>query len=321
MTLYGYFLSSEEYGPRELVEQAQQAEAAGFEGLWISDHYHPWNEEQGESPFVWSVIGAIANATTLPITTAVTCPIIRIHPAILAQAAATSAVLTGGRFFFGVGTGENLNEHVLGDRWPPAEVRLDMLAEAVEVMRKLWTGEVVNHHGDHYTVENARLYTLPDHAPPILISAFGPRSAEVAGQIGDGYVGTSPDPHLIRVYHDAGGTGSRSAGVKMCWGDDERVCRRRAHQVWRTSGIPGDASQELPMPTHFEQAADLVGEDDIARKISCGPDTYRHVDNIRSFEQAGYDQVYVAQVGGASQSFFRFAADELLPRLHDGQDA
>lgn len=319
MTSFGYFLSTEEYGPAELVKQAIMAEDAGFDGLWISDHFHPWNEEQGQSPFVWSVIGAISTATSLPITTAVTCPTIRIHPAVLAQAAATSAVLTDGRFCFGVGTGENLNEHILGDRWPPTEVRLDMLTEAVEVIRKLWTGEVVNHHGPHYTVENARIYTLPDRPPPIHVSAFGPKAAEVAGRIGDGYMGTAPDPHLIHAFHEAGGSGPCSAGVKMCWGEDERECRTRAHLMWRTSGIPGEASQEFPMPAHFEQAAELVSEDAVASKISCGPDTYRHVDNIRSFEQAGYDHVYMAQVGGADERYFRFAADELLPRLRYGE--
>src|SRR3978361_635539 len=162
----GYFLSCEEYSPQSILEQAKMAAEAGFESLWISDHFHPWNDEQGESPFVWSVIGAIAQVCDLPITTAVTCPTIRTHPAIVAHAAATSAVLTQGRFRLGVGAGEALNEHVVGARWPDAEVRLAMLEEAVDVMRELWRGDFVDHHGPHYTVENARLYTLPDHTPP-----------------------------------------------------------------------------------------------------------------------------------------------------------
>lgn len=315
MTTYGYFLSSEEYGPRELVAQAKMAEEAGFEALWISDHFHPWNDDQGESSFVWSVLGAISQVTSLPITTAVTCPIIRIHPAIIAQAAATMAVMTEGRFRLGVGTGENLNEHILGDRWPPADVRLSMLEEAVAIMRDLWTGGVVDHHGEHFTVENARLYTCPDEPPPVYVSAFGPAAAALAGRIGDGYVGTFPDAKLIESYRSAGGGGPLSAGVKMCWGEDEERCRRRAHLLWRTSGLPGEISQELPSPAHFEQAATLVDEDMVARTISCGPETYRHVDCVRAFEQAGYDHVYLAQVGGADEAFFRYAADELLPRL------
>src|SRR3954451_15887755 len=175
MVKLGYFLSCEEFDPPELVRQARLAEDHGFEALWISDHFHPWLAEQGNSPFVWSVIGAISQATSLPISTAVTCPTTRIHPAIIAQAAATSAVLTGGKFTLGVGSGEALNEHVVGHRWPSADVRLDMLEEAVEVIRALWTGEVVEPHGRSYTVEHARLYTLPDSPPPLFVSGFGPK--------------------------------------------------------------------------------------------------------------------------------------------------
>ncbi|MCU1657798.1 MAG: Luciferase-like monooxygenase, partial [Pseudonocardiales bacterium] len=170
----GYFLSCEEYSPAELIEQARRAEDAGFESLWISDHFHPWNDEQGQSAFVWSVIAAIAQVCSLPITTAVTCPTIRTHPAVIAQAAATSAVLTGGRFTLGVGSGEALNEHITGARWPDTDVRLQMLEEAVAVIRSLWSGDFVDHHGLHYTVENARIYTMPDTTPDIYVSGFGP---------------------------------------------------------------------------------------------------------------------------------------------------
>lgn len=319
MTTYGYFLSTEEYGPGELVEQAEMAEEAGFEALWISDHFHPWNNAQGESPFVWSVIGAVANATSLPITTAVTCPIIRIHPAIIAQAAATSALLCGdGRFRLGVGTGENLNEHVLGDRWPPADVRLEMLEEAVEVMRLLWSGEKVNHHGRHYVVENATLYSRPDRAPEVLMSGFGPKSTELAARIADGYIGTSPSSDLLELYADAGGTGVRQGGLKICWGPDEAESRATAHRLWGTNSVPGESSQELPMPEHFEQAAELVTEEQVAEKYSCGPDVQAHVASFRTYEEAGYDEVYAAQIGGASKDFFRFAGDELLPTLRAG---
>ena len=177
MPTIGYFLSAEEYAPDQLLEQARLAEEAGFDALWISDHYHPWTSEQGQSPFVWSMIGALAQVCDLPVTTAVTCPTLRIHPAVIAQAAATSAVLLGkGRFRLGVGSGEALNEHVLGDAWPEADVRLEMLEESVKVIRALWTGDVVSHRGRHYVVENARIWTRPDTPPEILVSGFGPKA-------------------------------------------------------------------------------------------------------------------------------------------------
>ncbi len=214
----GYFLSSEEFGPRELVRQARLAEDAGFAGLWISDHFHPWNEEQGHSGFVWSTIGAIAQATSrMKVTTAVTCPTVRIHPAIIAQAAATSAVLLEGRFALGVGSGEALNEHILGDRWPEVDIRLEMLEEAVEVIRLLWQGGMQSHHGRHYCVENARVYDLPEQTPPILISGFGPKSTALAARIGDGYCTVGPDGSC-RVLPRAGrrreARGGRNEGVR-----------------------------------------------------------------------------------------------------------
>jgi G6PDH family F420-dependent oxidoreductase len=317
MTTYGYFLSSEEHGPQELVRQAVLAEEAGFEALWISDHFHPWNDQQGESPFVWSVIGAIANATSLPITTAVTCPTIRIHPAIVAQAAATSSLLTGGRFQLGVGTGENLNEHVLGDRWPPVDVRLEMLEEAVEVMRALWTGDQISHHGRHYTVENARLYSTPDQAPPVYVSGFGPKAVSVAARIGEGYCGTSPEAELLEQYRDEGGTGPAQAGVKVCWGPDRDECVKTAHRLWGPNGVPGEASQELPMPAHFEQAGALVTEEMVSDKFACGPDVEEHLGSLREYRDAGYDAIFVSQIGETSEGFFRFAREELLPAARE----
>src|SRR6478609_7166377 len=219
--MIGYFLSSEEYTPAELLDQARRAEEAGFEALWISDHFHPWNDEQGQSPFVWSIIGAIAQVCSLPVTTAVTCPTTRIHPVIIAQAAATSAVLLNGEFRLGVGTGEALNEHVTGARWPSILQRLEQLEEAVEVMRRLWTGEFVTFHGQHYTVENARIYTRPDDPPPVYVSGFGPNAAELAGRIGDGFISTSPDREGLQRFRDSGGAGKPSqVGYKVCWGRD-----------------------------------------------------------------------------------------------------
>lgn len=315
MTTYGYFLSTEEYSPAEIVEQAVLAERAGFEALWISDHFHPWNDAQGEAGFVWSLIGAVANATSLPITTAVTCPTIRIHPAIIAQAAATSAVLTGGRFNLGVGTGENLNEHVLGDRWPPAGMRLEMLEEAVDVMRQLWTGKQVTHHGPHYTVENARLYTLPDEPVPVYVSAFGPKAMSLAARIGEGYCGTTPDAELVQTYRDEGGKGPTQGGLKMCWGPDRDECVKAVHRLWGPNSVPGELSQELPMPAHFEQAGELVTEEMVSEKFSHGPDLDEHLESFQSYRDAGYDELYVSQIGGAGEDYFRWAEQELLPAL------
>src|SRR5688572_15412498 len=205
----GYKLSSEEFGPRELVDNARMAEEAGFTFALISDHFHPWIDAQGQSPFVWSVLGGIAEATErLRIGTGVTCPTMRIHPAIIAQAAATTAAMMPGRFFLGVGTGENLNEHILGDKWPDWDVRARMLAESVDVMHELWTGEVTSFQGEFYIVENARLYTLPEAPIPVMVAASGPRAAELAGTIGDGLITTAPDKELIEAF-DAAGTGER----------------------------------------------------------------------------------------------------------------
>jgi G6PDH family F420-dependent oxidoreductase len=313
----GYFLSCEEHAPAELISQARRAEAAGFHGLWISDHFHPWIDEQGESPFVWAVIGALAEATSrVPITTAVTCPTVRTHPAVIAHAAATAAVMLPGRFSLGVGSGEALNEQVLGDDWPEADVRLEMLEEAIEVMRRLWTGEVVNHRGEHYRVRHARIYTLPERPPPVLVSGFGPKSVDLAARVGDGYVTTAPDAELIERYRSGAGAGKPvQAGTKVCWGDDEAQARRTAHRLWPNEQLPGELAQVLSTPEHFEQVSELVTEDMIAEAVPCGPDLERHVAAIQEFAGAGVDELYVQQIGGADERFFEVWAREVLPRF------
>ncbi|AYG78982.1 F420-dependent glucose-6-phosphate dehydrogenase [Streptomyces hundungensis] len=316
MTQYGYFLSSEEHTPAELVEQARMAEQAGFTALWISDHYHPWNGEQGQSPFVWSVIGALSQAVSLPVETAVTCPIIRTHPAVLAQAAATSAVQLGGRFRLGIGSGEALNEHILGDPWPEASVRLEMMEEAVRVMRLLFTGEQVSHHGKHYTVENARLYTVPDEPVPIDVSAFGPLAAEVAGRIGDGFITMAPDTTSIeRFRRSGGGTKPVMAGLKVCWGTDEEEAVRTAHRLWANEQLPGELPQILPTPSHFEQASELVTADRVRENVTCGPDPDAHVAAVKGYVDAGFDTVYINQIGKDQQGFFDFYRTKVLPQL------
>jgi G6PDH family F420-dependent oxidoreductase len=311
MAEIGYFLSSEEHGPRDLVSQAQLASDAGIGSVWISDHYHPWLDEQGQSPFVWSVIGGIAATTPLRVTTAVTCPTMRIHPAVVAQAAATCSVLLDGRFELGVGTGEYLNEHILGGRWPPADVRLAMLEEAVELMRRLWTGDEITHHGDHYVVENARIYSLPDHPLPVMVSGFGAKATDLAIRIADGYVSTKPDPDLINRYRSGGGRGPTSAGLKICWGADRDECAQLAHSRWRSSGVPGELSQQLPTPAFFEQASSLVSVESIAEKMPCGPAVEPIVSAVQEYVDAGFDRVYINQVGPNQADFFRFFDHEL----------
>ncbi|MEV0470988.1 LLM class F420-dependent oxidoreductase [Streptomyces prunicolor] len=318
MTEFGYFLSCEEHGPAELVEQARMAEQAGFTSLWISDHYHPWNDNQGQSPFVWSVIGALSQAVSLPVQTAVTCPLIRIHPAVVAQAAATSAVQLDGRFRLGIGSGEALNEHILGDAWPEADVRLEMLEEAVHVMRQLFTGEQISHRGKHYTVENARLYTVPDEPVPIDVSAFGPHAAEVAGRIGDGFITMAPDaPAIERFRRSGGGTNPVSAGLKVCWGTDKDEAVRTAHRLWANEQLPGELAQLLPTPRHFEQASELVGPERIEASLACGDDPDAHVEAVKEYVDAGFDTVYVNQIGPDQQGFFDFYRTKVLPRLGD----
>jgi G6PDH family F420-dependent oxidoreductase len=311
----GYFLSSEEHGPQALVDQARRAEAAGFHALWISDHFHPWIDEQGHSPLVWSTIGALSQATSLPVTTAVTCPTVRIHPAVVAHAAATSAVLLEGRFALGVGSGEALNEHILGTVWPDADTRLEMLEEAVEVIRTLWRGGVQDHRGRHYTVENARIYDLPDEPPPIYVSGFGPKAVRLAARIGDGYAITMPDAELIELYRSEGGTGPVQAGTKVCFGHDEAEAVRTAHRLWPNEALPGELAQVLPTPAHFEQAGELVTEEMIADSVPCGPDIDRHVEALQEFADAGVDELFVQQIGPDQDVFFDEWAGAVLPRF------
>ncbi|MBP2471637.1 G6PDH family F420-dependent oxidoreductase [Crossiella equi] len=316
MVSIGYFLSCEEHGPRELVRQARLAEAAGFERLWISDHFHPWNGEQGQSPFVWSVIGALSEAVSLPITTAVTCPTVRVHPAVIAQAAATAAVQTRGRFVLGVGSGEALNEHILGDPWPSAGKRLDMLEEAVEVIRALHGGGFTDHEGEHYSVRNARLYTLPDQPVPIYVSAFGPKAARLAGRIGDGFVSTKPDAETLRIFREHGGAGKPAqGGFKVCWADTEEEAAKTVHRLWPNESLPGELAQALPSPRHFEQAAELVTPEMSRQSVPCGPDVDKHVSAVRSYVDAGFDEVYVQQIGPDQDGFFRAWADHVLPKV------
>jgi coenzyme F420-dependent glucose-6-phosphate dehydrogenase len=309
----GYSLSSEEHRPLDLVEHARLAEQTGFTFALISDHFHPWVDRQGESPFVWGVIGAIsASTTSIRIGTGVTCPTMRLHPAIVAQAAATAATMLPDRFFLGVGTGERLNEHVLGDRWPSAGERRDMLREAIEVMRELWSGELCSYDGRFYVVDSARIYTLPSTEIEVMVAAGGPEAAEIASKSGDGLISTSPDPDLVKRYVDAGGLGPRYGQLTVCWAASEADARRTALEWWPNAGLRGTLTQELPLPSHFEAATEMVTEGDIAEAVVCGPDANDHLERIEAYAQAGFDHVYVHQVGPDQAGFFDFYEKHIL---------
>ncbi len=316
MAEFGIFLSSEEHGPTELLREAEVAASFGYESLLISDHYHPWVDAQGESPFVWSVIGAIAARTGQRVTTGVTCPTQRIHPAVLAQAAATTQLLLDGRFTFGVGSGEALNEHITGLRWPEVDVRLEMLEEAIAIVRALWTGELTSHHGRHFTVENARIYSMPAEPPPILVSAFGPKAATLAARVGDGLVMVKPSQETIDTYRAAGGSGKTIAAMKFCWGEDDGAARRLALDLWPTEAVPGQLSQELPMPSHFAQASAHVTEEMIADAVPCGPDPKVHAAALQRYLDAGFDEIYLNQIGTDLDGFLRFFDAEVRPLLN-----
>jgi coenzyme F420-dependent glucose-6-phosphate dehydrogenase len=317
MVHLGYMLSSEEHPAQDLVALAARAEQAGFKYAMISDHYHPWIDEQGQSPFVWTVLGGIARETsTLRVGTAVTCPIMRYHPAIIAQAAATVAQLMPGRFMLGVGTGEALNEHITGEHFPAPEMRTAMLEEAVEIIRSLWSGRMVRHYGEYFTVENARVYSRPEQPPPIMVAASGKRAAEQAGRIGDGLINFAPDQEIVRTFSAAGGEGKpRYIQYKVCWAADEAQARRIARTIIPTAALRGEVTTLLPDPAHFEQATATITEEQVAEVVVCGPDPRQHIQGIRACEDAGFDHVHVHQVGPDQEGFFRFYEREILPQF------
>ncbi len=316
MVSIGYALSSEEHTAPDLVRYAKGAEDAGFSFALISDHFHPWIDRQGQSPFVWSTLGAIAHATErLIVGTGVTCPTIRTHPAIIAQAAATMGQLMPGRFFLGVGSGENLNEHVIGEYWPTTEVRQEMLDEAIEVMRLLWEGELTSHRGDYYVVEQARIYSLPDHPVPIMVAAGGPSAAALAARSGDGLIATSPSEETVQTYRDEGGDGPRIGSLTLCWAETEAAARKTALEWWPNAAIGGNLGQELRLPSEFEAAAQLVREEDVAEIVPCGPDPGPVLEALEDYINAGFDHIFMHQVGPDQEGFFRFYERELASKL------
>lgn len=317
MVELGYAMSSEEHAPNDLVIHARRAEETGFTFALISDHFHPWVDAQGHSPFVWTVLGGIARETTsLRVGTGVTCPTIRTHPAIIAQAAATVGAMMPGRFFLGVGTGENLNEHITGERWPSANERRDMLEEAIALMRELWRGGLQSYEGLYYRAIDAQLYTLPEEPIEIMVAASGEKAAELAGRAGDGLITTSADSALLEAFDGAGGSGKPRIGQYVCcWSEDEEQAKQTAYEIWPIAAIQGDMQQELPLPRHFEQVATLVTPEDVAKSVLCGPDPEPHLAKIKELADAGFTHVYVHQVGHDQEGFFRFFADKVMPNV------
>jgi G6PDH family F420-dependent oxidoreductase len=314
----GYALSSEEHSPRDLVRYAQRAEETGFSFALISDHYHPWIGRQGQSPFVWSVIGAIAQATRrIFVGTGVTCPILRIHPAIIAQAAATAASMMEGRFFLGVGTGENLNEHVVGHHWPPIHIRQEMLTEAVKILRLLWRGGSHNYEGKYFTVEEAQIFTLPNKLPPIMVAAAASRSAEFAGSIGDGMVSTAPNENLVKRFRASDGGAEKPCfgQITVCWARRHEEAKQIAHEWWPVAALPGKLVSQLATPREFEAASQLVRQEDVAEALVIGPDPEAYLAGIESYHAAGFDHVYIHQVGPDQEGFFKFCEGEILPKF------
>lgn len=317
MVRIGYTLSSEEHAPGDLLLYGRIAEESGFDFLTISDHFHPWISRQGQSPFVWSVLGGLAVKTEeIPVMTAVTCPTMRIHPAIVAQAAATTASLLPDRFTLGLGTGENLNEHVTGTAWPESGERLDMLEEAIELIRRLWTGDLVTERTPHYTIDRARLYTIPESSPPIAVAASAPAAARLAGRAGDALISTAPEAEIVETFREAGGDGRPVYGqLTVCYGPDEAKAKDEALEWWPNTSVPGEVGLELAEPQHFEEVTELITTEQVGEKVVCGPDAGAIVEKIGMFTEAGFDQVFLHQVGPRQEEFLAFAKDELLPSI------
>jgi coenzyme F420-dependent glucose-6-phosphate dehydrogenase len=316
MTKFGYGISAEQVKPYVAVNIARMADEMNFEYIMISDHFHPWIEAQGQSAFVWSVIGGMAQVTKkLKIGTGVTCPIIRTHPVIIAQAAATSNVMLEGRFILGIGTGENLNEHVVGLGWPPYEVRKLMMIEAIKIIRLLWQGKYTDYFGEYFTVDKAKIYTRTETPPELIISAYGPKSAEVAGEMGDGLVCTSPDKSVVEVFEKAGGAGNpKYIQLHASFNTNLETAKEIALNQWPTSGMPSPLSSELRLPSEFGKAAKKVKVEDLEESIIMGDDPAKYLEQIQKAKEAGYDHIYFNQIGENQEEFMRFLVEKVVPQ-------
>jgi G6PDH family F420-dependent oxidoreductase len=318
MARLGYTMMCEQSGPKDLVDDVVVAEGVGFDFAVISDHYFPWLDEMGHSPYAWSVLGAAAHATTsIDLMTYVTCPIKRYHPAVVAQKAATIGLLSDGRFTLGLGAGENLNEHVTGGGWPPVNVRHRMLKEAVEIIRLLFEGGYVSLRGEHYEVDSAKLWDVPDTPPRIGLAASGAQSCRLAGQLADALIAVEPEADLVRSFGSNGGEGKPAIGqVPVCYDRDRSRAVDRAHKLFRWFDGGWKVNSELPGPAAFDGASQHVRPGDVAESIPCGSDVAEFVKAVTSFTDAGFTDVALVQIGGDSQKpFLEWCEAELLPAL------
>ncbi|HKG04778.1 MAG TPA: LLM class F420-dependent oxidoreductase [Conexibacter sp.] len=321
MARFGYTMMCEQSRPDQLVRDLQSAERAGFDFSVISDHYAPWLDEQGHSGYAWSILGAAAQATeAIPLMTYVTCPILRYHPAVVAHKAATMQILSGGRFRLGLGAGENLNEHVVGARWPMVGERHEMLEEAVEIISALFDGDgTVNYRGRHFDVESAVLYDLPEQRVPIGIAVSGPDSCQLAGRHADAMIAVQPEAELGELFDRAGGEGKPRIGqVAICWDPDREKAVQRAHEQFRWFGLGWKVNADLPNPTAFDGASQFVTPEQVGEALACGPDLEEHVEAIKPYLEAGFDEVALVQIGAETQAdFCAWAERELLPALRE----
>ncbi|KGN30593.1 N5,N10-methylene tetrahydromethanopterin reductase [Knoellia flava TL1] len=320
----GYTLMTEQSGPKDLVRWAVGAEEAGFDFEVMSDHYFPWLSAQGHAPYAWSVLGAVAHATErVDLMTYVTCPTIRYHPAVVAQKAATVQLLADGRFTLGLGSGENLNEHVVGEGWPAVATRQDLLEEAIEVIRALHTGELVDHHGEWFTVESARIWDLPDGGVPIGVAVSGEESIARFSPLADHMITTEPDKKLLDGWNSTEGAptigdgGARAIGqIPICWDPDEKAAVERAHEQFRWFAGGWAVNADLPTTAGFAGATQFVRPEDVAESIPCGPDLDAIAEAVAEFDKAGFTDLALVQIGGDHQEqFLAEAAGPLLERL------
>jgi len=308
----GYKLFAEAFDPKEIVRQAVEAERAGFDFVEVSDHFHPWLNSQGHSGFAWGMLAAAAARTeTIELATGVTCPFVRYHPAIIAQAAATQALLCDGRFTLGVGAGERLSEHVVGGGWPSVRVRHAMFREALEIIRALWSGGYHTYAGEHLALEAARVFDLPETPPRLVVAASGGKSARIAAELGDGIFATDPDAELVSSYEAAGGTGPRYGEVPLSWAPDEAAAVKSAHAQFRFGVLGWKVLADLPNPENFESVTAFVTEETMAQEFACGPDVERHLAVAQQFVDAGFDHLALINAGPDPDGFFAFFANEL----------
>ena len=319
MTAVGYTMLCEQTGPKQLVTDVTVAEEAGFDFAVISDHYFPWVDAMGHSPYAWSVLGAAAHVTSrIELMTYVTCPIKRYHPAVVAQKAATVAILSDGRFTLGLGAGENLNEHVTGGGWPPVNARHEMLGEAVEIIRGLWTGEYVNFEGRYFHVDSAKVWDLPDVPPDLAVATSGPSSCVLAGTRADAMIAVEPEAELVRRFEEAGGSGKRRIGqLPVSYDPDRDAAIARARELFGWFGGGWKVNSELPGTAAFEAASQFVRPEDIASSIPCGDDPEEVVKAAKAFTDAGFTHLALCQIGADRQAdFIAWAQKELFHRLH-----